>query len=263
MKHRLISIILLFIVSVMLIGILAGCEGIGNATEAEAAESTNGMYDEYILTEEDLAELNEACRKWRHGKKFADSVDEAMTQKTGCVYVGKFSYCIAFVEIDNPDINLYVDSFWVCYDSNIYSLDDAYEKGFLTYNDIVKFDEIYVRSIKNTDAKYDDYVLTLNELNELNNAYGKQFNGEVFADSITQSMGRKTSPIYLGKFNDCIVFVRIENQSAPNEDSLWVYCDSVIYDIDRAYQNGLISENDMEMISEVYSRRVKNSYNYQ
>ena len=60
MKHRSISIILLFIVSAMLIGILAGCEGIGNATEAEAAESTNGMYDEYILTEEDLAELNEA-----------------------------------------------------------------------------------------------------------------------------------------------------------------------------------------------------------
>ena len=60
MKHRSISIILLFIVSAMLIGIFAGCEGIGNATEAEAAESTNGMYDEYILTEEDLAELNEA-----------------------------------------------------------------------------------------------------------------------------------------------------------------------------------------------------------
>ena len=120
MKHRSISVILLFIVSAMLIGIFAGCEGIGNATEAEAAESTNGMYDEYILTEEDLAELNEAYfqdmfvkapdyagkdeaffQKLREEDskyiKFALSVEHAMERYTvpgTHFYFGKYGDCI-------------------------------------------------------------------------------------------------------------------------------------------------------------------------
>ncbi len=163
MKHRSISIILLFIVSAMLIGIFAGCEGIGNATEAEAAESTNGMYDEYILTEEDLAELNEAyfhtllyfdsslseldeatLNELRNipNNMFSQTVEGAMSRPAkkhegSRYYVGKYGECIVYFHIANEIIMIWPDSLlYVCYNSRFYKLETAHENGWISDSDI-------------------------------------------------------------------------------------------------------------------------------
>ncbi len=94
--------------------------GAGSGNTSEAVESTNGMYDEYILTEEDLAELNEAYfqemfvkapdyagqdeaffQKLREEDsiyiKFALSVEHAMERSTvpgRHFYFGKYGDCI-------------------------------------------------------------------------------------------------------------------------------------------------------------------------
>lgn len=94
--------------------------GAGSESASEAVESTNGMYDEYILTEEDLAELNEAYfqetfvkapdyagqdeaffQKLREEDskyiKFALSIEHAMERSTTPgrnFYFGKYSDCI-------------------------------------------------------------------------------------------------------------------------------------------------------------------------
>ena len=118
--------------------------GWGDGTETlEVPETTNGMYDEYILTEDDLAQLNYAYERWIIGSKYADSVEEAMTQKYGPVYIGKFGDCIAYVCVDNPAIDLYADSFWVCYESKIYSLEDAVNKQLITDEDLSIINRIY------------------------------------------------------------------------------------------------------------------------
>ena len=123
--------------------------GWGEGTETlEVPETTNGMYDEYILTEDDLAQLNYAYERWIIGSKYADSVEEAMTQKYGPVYIGKFGDCIAYVCVDNPAIDLYADSFWVCYESKIYSLEDAVNKQLITDEDLSIINRIYEKKIK-------------------------------------------------------------------------------------------------------------------
>lgn len=113
-----------------------------------AAETTNGTYDKYILTEDDLAELNEAYSNWIKGALFADSIEEAMTQKTGGVYIGKFGECIVFVYADNPAIDLYADSFWVCYQTEIISLEEAVTKELISSRDLDIINDIYETNIK-------------------------------------------------------------------------------------------------------------------
>ena len=52
-KTKCISIILLFIVSTMLIGIFAGCAGIGDPEK-----------DKYVLSKAEFDEINDAYRKY-------------------------------------------------------------------------------------------------------------------------------------------------------------------------------------------------------
>ena len=111
------------------------------------------MYDKYILTEEDLAELNEAYMKWSKGALYADSIEEARTQNVGNVFIGKFNNYFAFVYIDNPNLNLYKDIICICYNSNIYFLDDAYEKGFVSDDELNKINEIYNKKAKTQTDK--------------------------------------------------------------------------------------------------------------
>lgn len=130
--------------------------GAGSSNTSEfltEPETTNGMYDEYILTEEDLAELNEAYMKWSKGALYADSIEEARTQNVGNVFIGKFNNYFAFVYIDNPNLNLYKDIICICYNSNIYFLDDAYEKGFVSDDELNKINEIYNKKTKTQTDK--------------------------------------------------------------------------------------------------------------
>lgn len=128
--------------------------GAGSSSELlTEPETTNGMYDKYILTEEDLAELNEAYMKWSKGALYADSIEEARTQNVGNVFIGKFNNYFAFVYIDNPNLNLYKDIICICYNSNIYFLDDAYEKGFVSDDELNKINEIYNKKAKTQTDK--------------------------------------------------------------------------------------------------------------
>ncbi len=131
---------------------------------------TNGMYDEYILTEDDLAELNEAyfrmlisedpayaelseaelnqIRESQYGK-YAQTVAQAMYRPSvrpgngGNCYIGKYGECIVVVTIPNESVSLYGDRFWACYNSEFYSLHAASQNGYISDEDIERIHEFY------------------------------------------------------------------------------------------------------------------------
>ena len=120
------------------------------------------MYDKYILTEEDLAELNEAyfqlkffyeedsyvttldedalneLRKSPYNM-FAQTVEVAMSRPSskppngGRYYIGKYGDCIVYCHLASeieflwPDFLLYV-----CYDTQFYTLDTALKNGWIS-----------------------------------------------------------------------------------------------------------------------------------
>ena len=137
-------------------------------------ETTNGMYDEYILTEEDLAELNEAffkrefldnpehthlneeeinrVKNSKYGK-FAETVEGAMLRLIdgGTCYFGKFGNSIVVAnngirssryDIGNNVFEFPAQEILVCYDSTFHELDEAYERGLVTENDVEKLYEL-------------------------------------------------------------------------------------------------------------------------
>jgi len=136
--------------------------GSENSTEiAETPETTNGMYDEYILTEEDLAELNEAyfVKKYVEdpnyaGKdeaffdnlreqlkdnkytKFALSIEHAMERSTDHgrnFYFGKYSDCIVIVI--HPGPHLWGSTMWrSSYDLGEYTFYFACARMLVCYN---------------------------------------------------------------------------------------------------------------------------------
>lgn len=155
--------------------------GAGSSSESTSeslteSETTNGMYDEYILTEEDLAELNEAYFKQNYLQsdlyteeqleqiknskygKFAETVEAAMrrdTYENSHFYFGKFgdsiviavSGAISFGQ--RFDLGGYRFLFWnstvyVCHDSTFYYPHQAYEKGFLTDADVEILYDMYI-----------------------------------------------------------------------------------------------------------------------
>ena len=142
-------------------------------------ETTNGMYDEYILTEEDLAELNEAYFKrkiesdpeiyadmsedelneLRESKysKFATTIDMAMSRSVDpgfTFYFGKYGDCIVVsingmipvgfsFELCGYTLGNSYTTILACYDSTLYYIPEAYEMGLLSDYDIQKMYEIY------------------------------------------------------------------------------------------------------------------------
>ena len=165
--------------------------GAGSSNTSELLtepETTNGMYDEYILTEEDLAELNEA--------EFIRSV------------------------VKDPN---YADK------------DEAF------------FDELREK-LKDTQ-------------------FGK------FALSIEQAMERSTVPgdtFYFGKYGDCIVVAKNTGAQTGWRPSLlrkyilgeyfFSYAQSIMlacynsefYDVNNAYEMGLITDSDVKIMYELY-----------
>ncbi len=139
-------------------------------TTSDTPESTSGMYDEYILTEDDLAELNEAyfrmlisedlayaelseaelnqIRESKYGK-YAQTVEQAMYRPAvrpgngGNCYIGKYGECIVVVTIPNESVALYGDRFWACYNSEFYSLHAASQNGYISDEDIERIHEFY------------------------------------------------------------------------------------------------------------------------
>lgn len=145
----------------------------------ETPETTSGMYDEYILTEEDLAELNEAYFKReiefapelyanmseeelnqiKNSKfgKYAETVEQAMQRETlpnSRFYFGKYgdSIVVAFngmftmgypVELCGYRFLYTYTTMLVCYDSTFYYMTEAYEMGLLSEVHIERMHQTY------------------------------------------------------------------------------------------------------------------------
>lgn len=140
--------------------------GWGNVTET--LSETDNMYEDYFITEDDLARLNEArfrskiaedpkaysgldesvLNQMRENKecKFAESVQQAMSRPTqrpgngGYCYIGKYGECLVFLRLRNS-FGIYPDMFVVCHEIDFYSLDKAYENGWITDEDLERIDE--------------------------------------------------------------------------------------------------------------------------
>lgn len=157
---------------------------------SDASDSTNGMYDEYILTEDDLAELNEAyfrmlisedpayaelseaelnqIRESQYGK-YAQTVAQAMCRPSvrpvngGKCYIGKYGECIVVVTIPNESVALYGDRFWACYNSDFYSLQAAIQNGYISDEDAERIHEFY-DSLGIADSEKNNYTVQGEEL---------------------------------------------------------------------------------------------------
>lgn len=163
----------------------------------ETPESTNGMYDEYILTEEDLAQINEAYFKfnfltdvdydsksedyWNEIRnsiygKFASTVEKAMMRATEFhFYFGKYSECFVFSvqgEIDmrrDYDIAGYkfdsIPAVWVIHDSTMYYFSQAYDNGYLTDSDVGRIYDMYIEYFR--DGVYPEETTVYEETTEV------------------------------------------------------------------------------------------------
>ena len=144
----------------------------------EVPETTNGMYDEYILTEEDLAQINEAYMQkeldeWKNQgitltdeqieqiknskySKYALTVDEAMKRSTdGRFYFGKYGNCVVLgitplihtmevnsYELGNIKFNSHIN-ICVVYEREWLFLPEAYQRGLFTEEEVCKLYEVY------------------------------------------------------------------------------------------------------------------------
>ena len=140
-------------------------------------ETTNGMYDEYILTEEDIAEINEAYfkRTVLDNPNYANvdesfiqelkdrvfliaSVKEAMQGLSNYYYLGKYGDSFVIItqptEMGSAQIRTYNvgkyeftilchGTMLVCYDSQFYTPQKAYEMGLFTEYDVEMMYQVY------------------------------------------------------------------------------------------------------------------------
>ena len=142
-KTRRISIILLFIVSTMLIGIFAGCAGIGDPEK-----------DKYVLSKAEFDEINDAYRKYLE-QSSGVALEEGLTDSRKLMdsyFRGRYSDCIVLkkssITTDYAQYEVagypfaHGGQLLVIHDSTVYSLTGAYESGLLTDSDIKDLSEV-------------------------------------------------------------------------------------------------------------------------
>ena len=142
-KTKRISIILLFIVSTMLIGIFAGCAGIGDPDR-----------DKYVLSKAEFDEINDAYRKYLE-QSSGLVLEEGLTDSRKLMdsyFRGRYSDCIVLKKSSiTTDFAQYEVAGYpfahggqllVIHDSTVYSLTGAYESGLLTDSDIKDLSEV-------------------------------------------------------------------------------------------------------------------------
>ena len=142
-KTKRISIILLFIVSTMLIGIFAGCAGIGDPEK-----------DKYVLSKAEFDEINDAYRKYLE-QSSGLVLEEGLTDSRKLMdsyFRGRYSDCIVLKQSTiTSDYAQYEVAGYpfahggqllVIHDSTVYSLTGAYESGLLTDSDVKDLSEV-------------------------------------------------------------------------------------------------------------------------
>lgn len=186
--------VLLFAFVLLTACLLASCVvGNGESKTTEEAETTNGMYDEYILTEEDLAQINEAylqkeLDEWKDQEitltdeqieqinnskysKYAMTVEEAMLRNTEAhFYFGKYGDCFVFGISPNShwsDLGCWSyslgehkivsrASIHVVYEYEWIHLSDAYRRGLISDADADKLCDVFAEYY--TDGIRYDYA---------------------------------------------------------------------------------------------------------
>lgn len=253
MKHRSISIILLFIVSAMLIGVFAGC------TETESKE--------YPLTQAELDAINNA---WGSGT-FAESIEDVgLLSGTEFIY-GKYNNSIVLgwsgmlTEYSEFTVAGYQFEFprsggmRVYSQNTIYKVPEAYEKKILTDAQIEELWELHnARILHNSE-----YLLTKAELEGINSTW----DDGVFAENVrdVEDLGGAGSFLYR-RFNDCIVLGKYSTKYTPTEYTVagysFVFRDSVLkvyrngqlYSLSNAYDNKYLTEENIQKIHELHDK---------
>ena len=140
--------------------------GWGSGTK-ESSEILNTEFtepvetDPYSISQAELDEINEAWRK-HTGKEascFCSTIDEMQYLKGFCCFYGKYNGCIVLSRKSamniylEQNVNGYIfklpncNELWVCRNSEYYSLKTAYEKGWLSDNDIKELYRIHNENI--------------------------------------------------------------------------------------------------------------------
>lgn len=156
-------------------------------TEGTNDETTNDMYDEYILTAADLAELNEAEFKYLYEEypagwfsdeelqelknskygKFAETVEAAMSRSThqnSTFYFGKYGDSIVIahngmLDMGYPEYEFGYRFYYrntmmlVCHDSTYYYMSQACEMGLLTESDVKMLHDTYLEYYSDIPAE--------------------------------------------------------------------------------------------------------------
>jgi len=289
------------------------------------SETTNGMYDEYILTEEDLAELNEAyfreitsdgyystldeaqLDKYRATIKFASTIEQAMYRPSerpvenddyAHIYIGKYGECIA-VAFPGSGLSMEFPStiIKVCYNSEFYSLTTAQENGYLTDSEAEM-----IRDFIDTmfaEGRYDNYILTEDDLAQINEAYlqykiadrlddGFELSNEdiermknskysKYALTVEEAMQRNIEDnFYFGKFGDCFIFKRGPGERPASKPITYILGEykitiqgfiRVVYNhewiyLSEAYERGLLSDEDVDRLCDIVAEYFTDGIRY-
>lgn len=259
MKKALILITVLIIAVAVSIGAFYG---ITNSTV------NNG---EYPLTLEELNAINKA---WSVGS-FAETVEE-VGYLSGIKYVyAKYENCIVLGssnmtgEYSECTVLGYLFKFPrnhmnVYSNGKIFKLTEAYDNGLLTDSQIKELWELHNACI----LKNDDYLVTETELAAINQLWGEKRFAENIGD--IEFLGGTGAFIY-GRFNGCIVLGKygdiddIGEYSVANYDFafvdtvLKVYKSGKLYSLSDAYNDELLSDDNIAKIYELHCTRILRS----
>ncbi len=142
-----------------------------------ASSPTESDFENYIITEDDLAEINAAWNDRFGTGNFADTPEEAMIRKKkGRFYFGRYDRCIVIVDLSGADVarssfywGLEDDYYfglasgltmWFFKGSKVYSPDEAEKKGILDLEYIAAIHDYYTNDYMNA-LWYWEFVPTL------------------------------------------------------------------------------------------------------
>ena len=256
-KPKSISIILLFIVSTLLIGIFSSC-------------AANDKV-EYPLTYEELDAINKAF-----AGGFANSVEEVGYLDGEKYIYGKYGDAIVFgwssmvatyYEFAVEDHLFKFPSsqgMQVYHSGEILNVPEAYEKSILTLEQIKELWELHNVHILNNP----NYMLTQSELEEINSLWvDGNFASEV---SDVEKLSGLGAFVY-GRYNGCIVLgkyvlSRVQDDCTVSETEfklpfsvLLVYKDGELYTLENAYRKKLLHTDDIAEIGENHEKYVNRS----
>ncbi len=246
----------------------------------------SGMYSEYILTQEDLNQINSILI--RNGyDKYADTLEEVKEKEEFC---GKYGSCFIFTYHSEIQITYDVivgnykfisssPGYHVIHESGVYELLAAYEFGHLTDTDIQKLSELFSHSssyIAETDyiiPKSAPVELSFEEISDIVHSY--------FRRELTFIDHFNNDNVYnvrcFGKFDDAyaVMISYIGDQNTFEFDShqvvygydfdqtnmgfMFVYENGTLHTLSDAVNNGILNKSQVGSLYDYYNE-IKDQY---